>query len=126
MPALRWAKTLFPLSEIVADMKNPPKLFFIGNNLEHQKMSYLKESFSHAIPFVKTGCNFLTNFITLSRGQLVEFITEFYNLLFKGNEVAIALKKTRLKLFERYWGLNPSWLCFSLFGSEKFKVGGGD
>ncbi len=125
-PALRWSKSPLVLPDLLNDMKQPPKLFIIGNLLQQQKMRYLKESFNNALPVIKANGNFLTNFVTLSRAQLIEFILEFYHQLFNGPEIAIALKNTRRKLFERYWGMNPSWLCFSLFGDETFRFGGSD
>ncbi|MDD1778407.1 MAG: DUF72 domain-containing protein [Candidatus Helarchaeota archaeon] len=124
-PALRWGKSAFSLEEVVNFMKTPPKLFIIGNISQQQKMGYLKDVYATAIPFVKAGCNFMTNFISLSKDQLFEFYREFYPLILNGEDLPSALKKTREKIFERYWGLNPSWFSFTLFGDERFKIEGG-
>ncbi|MFX1297794.1 MAG: hypothetical protein ACFFD2_23480, partial [Promethearchaeota archaeon] len=61
----------------------------------------------------------------LSREKLTEFFIEFYKFLLKGNEIQLALKNTRERIFERYWGMNYSWFSFTLFGDEKFRIKGG-
>lgn len=126
IPSLRWGKSLFPVTEIIKGSTNPPRVFCIGNLIQQQKIRYYKDAFEQAIPFMEAGSNFLTNFITLSREDLVEFFVEFFDSLLKGTEIAVALKDTRRTLFERHWGKNPSWMSFTLFGDEKFRIEGGD
>jgi uncharacterized protein YecE (DUF72 family) len=124
-PALRWGRSLFPISELIERFNRPPKLFAIGNVIQ-QKMQYDEEAFKLALPFIKSSSNFLTNFITLPRKELVEFLLEFYKALFGGIELPTALTNTRRRIFERYWGKNASWLCFTLFGDEKYRMDGGN
>ncbi|MHA1650255.1 MAG: DUF72 domain-containing protein [Candidatus Helarchaeota archaeon] len=122
----RWGKTPIPFSEFIRELKSPPKLVIIGNTYQQHKMRYLLDSFRYAIPFLRSGSNFLTNFVSLSRKELVEFITEFLCNFLMGKELPSALWETRRRLFERYWGKNPSWLCFALFGDETFRIEGGE
>jgi hypothetical protein len=123
-PALRWGRSLFPISDLIEKFNEPPKLFTIGNVIQ-QKMQYDEGAFNLALPFIKSKSNFLTNFISLPRENLVEFLLEFYKGLFSGSELPTALTNTRRRIFERYWGKNASWLCFTLFGDEKFRIEGG-
>ncbi|MHA1269150.1 MAG: DUF72 domain-containing protein [Candidatus Helarchaeota archaeon] len=122
--SLKWGKSLITMEDIFKSNEKTPRLFILGNNLQNKKIEYLEHSFYNSIPVLKARCNFLTNFISLTREDILEFIIEFYKILFKGIPIAKALNRTRQQIFEKYWGLKYSWFSFALFGDENSKIGG--
>ncbi|MHA1753839.1 MAG: DUF72 domain-containing protein [Candidatus Helarchaeota archaeon] len=121
---LKWGRSEILLSNIYKSAKSFPRLFIMGNIIQNQKIEYLEHSFYNAIPILKSNCNFLTNFITLSKEDFLEFILLFQKLLLKGEPISKALNLTRKQIFEYNWGMKYSWFSFSLFGDEKSKIGG--